>query len=316
MGRILLTSCFLILSINTQVGAKINDFYMKKYSDSLLLGASISIFNSKTVEHVYLEGKSRKISELTWQVDNAKLLGISAEYTFFRGLGIYVDYKKNILNNSGTMDDLDWANMNDSSKLTHWSHHNDTRVKNISILDAGLKYSILYKNITPIRVDEVDIWLQVGYKQEKHKLEAYGGYGRYPAGYLLFPDKFIGGFKHEYKGYYAGLGAKLKRKKGALRFDVKYAPSISASYSDRHNLRDFTETTDFDKTSMLSFNIGAGYEIDSNQEIDLSYEYTSYKYIRGDRTRHYDNGTTDQWNDSVALSSNAHNITFKYSYKF
>ena len=319
MKKGLVLASLLMLSSSVLIADDIMD---EEYSlNGLILGMDISNFNSTSHETLYVPegyaGAGRKISELTWKAEDVKLLGINASYNFTNGLGLYAGYKKNISTGDGVMDDLDWVDNSNPGRLTHWSHHDNTDVDDITIFDLGLKYRYNFDNIGIDTISSINTWITLGYKQEKIEFNAYDGYGEY----LGVPVSFSGlgiTFKQEYKGPYLGLGADFKNKYFILNLGIKYSPYMSAEYSDRHHMRipAFTETTSFDDTDMVSFDIGLGYTFYKHHSIGLSYQYTDYDYIRGDRTRNYDDGSSITWKNTAALDSKNHILSLSYQYTF
>lgn len=321
MKNILLSICCCLAIMQAEDIVEKKSVEMETVSNSFTLGASISNFNSTSHETLYIPqgyaSAGRKISELTWEAKNIKLLGINAAYDFNNGLGVYVDYKKNITTGNGVMDDLDWVDNANPDVLTHWSHHNNTDVDNVSILDLGLKYGYNFTDLSMETVSSINTWVSIGYRYENQKFSAYDGNGVY----LGFPVVFSGlgiTYEQEYKGPYIGIGADLKNKNILLNLGFKYSPMMSTEYQDRHHQRvpAFTEKSNLDETDMINFNIGLGYIIDKSQTISLSYEYTKYDYIRGNRTRYFDNGTVGGWDNSAAVDSKNSMINLKYSYIF
>ena len=118
---------------------------------------SSSIFNSMSHETVYQPAgyptASRKISELTWEAKDVNLLGVALRYQS-KGIDLYISYKKNISTGDGVMDDLDWIDDDldwidyaNPYTRTHWSHHENTDVTNVSILDLLIKKIFVFKSI-------------------------------------------------------------------------------------------------------------------------------------------------------------------------
>jgi len=192
------------------------------------------------------------------------------------------------------MDDLDWADSLNPDTITHWSHHENTNVDNVSILDLGA--------IKRFELEYIKPWVSVGYKQEYQTYKAYDGYGVYDGTPVSFNGLGIT-FEQKYEGLYISLGAEYTYNDFIFSLSTKYSPIMDASYSDTHHFRSFTSTTIYDETTMYSLNLTAEYNINVNQSVSLSYAYTKYDYIRGDETRNNDDGTVYYLSDSSALDS-------------
>lgn len=320
MKRVLLAIC--CCGLIAQAGdIEKKEIVMESSLNNFNFEIGVSTFNAKSHETVYIPqgyaSAGRKISELTWEAENIALLGINLNYNMDNGFGFYGIYKKNITTDGGVMDDLDWVDNANPDTLTHWSHHDNTDVDNVSILDLGVKYEHTFTEFDIETISSINAWVSLGYKKENQTYKAYDGYGNYLGTPVVFSGLGIT-YEQEYKGPYIGLGADFKNKNYILNISTKYSPLISAEYQDRHHMRvpPFTESTNFDDTSMINFNIGLGYAIYENQVIRLSYEYTEYDYVRGDRTRVFDDGTIYNWINSAAIDSKNSLVSLSYSYTF
>jgi len=289
--------------------------------NGLTLGASVSLFNAKSHETLYMpQGYAtagRRVSELTWKAKNIPLLGLNAEYEFYKGLGVYFGYQKDAFGDDGVMDDYDWISNTYPNVRTHWSHHENTKVDKIEVLDFGMKYKYTFDDVQMDTVSNVDTWIKLGYTQEKQKFQAYDGYGEY----LLSPVSFSGlviTYEQEYKGPYLGLGADFKNEQYTFNIGMKYSPIMKAEYTDRHHQRipAFTEDADFDNITMIGVNVGVGYKITQNQALTLSYEYTKYDDKKGDRIRRFDDGTVYNWPNATGIDSESNVVQLEYTYKF
>lgn len=316
MKNILLSICCCTVILQAGEVMKKNSVEIESKSTSFTIGASISSFNSISHETAYVSS-GRKISELTWKAENVKLLGIDASYDFSNGFGLYAGYNKNITTGDGVMDDLDWLDNSNPNNLTHWSHHDNTDVDNVSILDLGLKYGYNFTDISMETVSSINTWVSLGYKYEYQKFSAYDGNGIYVGVPVSFSGLGIT-YEQEYKGPYIGVGADFKNEDFILNLGFKYSPLMSADYTDVHHKRvpPRTFTSDLDETSMLNFNIGLGYMIDKSQKISLSYEYTKYDYVRGDETYQDAGGPSVSLTDVAAVDSKNSMINLEYSYTF
>ncbi len=287
-----------------------NTSVSKSALSGFAFGISTSILNSKSHETAYMPPgyatAGRKVSELTWEAKNVHMLGLDVAYEH-KSFNFYISYKKNISNGDGVMDDLDWTDNANPDTLTHWSHHDNTDVTNVAILDLGIKKRFEFESITP--------WLGVGYRQENQTYKAYDGYGNYAGTPVTFSGLGVT-FDQAYEGFYLSGGADYNYRDFTFDFSAKYSPVMNAEFTDRHHFRSFTTTTNFDETSMLSLNLGLAYNIDIHQTVSLSYEHTTYDYIRGDKTRTYDDGSVYFASNSSALDSINSLLSVAYRYKF
>lgn len=312
-----LSSQLALLSIPCCIAAaQAGDAKVEKTADhvsstkNFTIGLSISNFNAQTHEFLYLPqatGDGRKISELVYKAENVKLLGINLEYVLDETIHLYLGYKQNISAGDGYTEDFDWADSSNPDTITNESYHDNTHIENVSVLDLGIKKSFSVKNINP--------WVSLGYKQENIKLTVYDGHGIYYG----IPVTFSGlglTFEQEYKGPYIEIGTAYRYKDLTADIGVKYSPLMRATYTDRHHLVPFTETAKFDDTSMVNVNLGASYQITKHQQLALSYEYTQYAYVRGDRTRSFDNAGVYNWPNSSGIESKNSIFSLAYGYRF
>ncbi len=298
------------------IAAQASDGIVEKKSDrasstkGFAIGLSVSNFNAKTHELLYMPqttGDGRKISELIYKIEKVKLLGINMDYGIDESVHLYLGYKKNIATGNGYTEDFDWVDDTNPDKITNESYHDNTHIETVSVLDLGIKKSFTVKSISP--------WVSLGYKLEKIKIKVYDGYGFYYG----IPVTFSGlglTFEQEYKGPYIEIGTAYRYKDLTADVGVKYSPLIRASYTDRHHFVPFTETAKFDDTSMVNINLGACYQITNHQQLRLSYEYTRYAYVRGDRIRSLDNAGVRNWPNSSGIESKNSMIDLTYGYRF
>lgn len=279
---------------------------------------SLSDFNSKSEQYIYNGPNDRKISQLTWEANNVKLLGFGIEHKT-KDLGLYFNYKTNIKDGNGVMDDYDWLYDSQPNTWTDWSHHDNTVVEDVNILDLGInKEFTIY--------DKTKLIMSLGYKWEKQLFKAYDGSYIYsgsdlPSELRAYTGTFSGkGITYEqvYKGFY--LGAELEKKYKDLYFmlNTKYTPNMQVEFTDTHHMRvpSFTDYTSFNDTSMLSLGLGIDYNMDRNQILSFSYDYTKYFYKRGDRVRSYVTGYNWELPGTVGVESENNLINLEYKYRF
>ncbi|WP_373071444.1 omptin family outer membrane protease [Sulfurimonas sp.] len=273
---------------------------------------SVSNFNAKSHEYVYdgtYSFDGRKISELVWEAKNVSLLGLGLKYSFFNNFALFANYKHNLSDTDGTMDDYDWLAV-DPTVRTHWSHHDSTDVTKVELIDIGLKYILKFSENT------LDVDFTLGYKQEKQDFKAYGGSFDYFGVKWTEPDsKLMITYKQQYKGPYLGASISKTVKNFNLNAGIRYSAWIKPEFSDTHHQRipPFTISTDFDNAKMVTYNVGTSYKLNDNNIFSLDYEYTKYEQERGPYLR---TDFIEPLANSLGIESKNNLLTFNYNYLF
>lgn len=294
----------------------LEEYIEPKQNVNLDLGTSITLFNATSNELVYLTGGGQRISELIWEAKNIPLLGLSMSYEPMKSYKLYANYKKNIKTSDGQMDDYDYILLNYPDIWTHWSTHPNTKVKDISIIDVGIKKDFEFKEI------QTKLSAQLGYKLEKQSFDAYDGSYIYSVNGFRDASGDVSGlgisYNQEYKGFYIGAQAQYDINNLSLGLGMKYTPFMDIKWSDRHYLRvpAFIDTTSFKKTDMMNTSIMLQYTFLTNHAIKLLYEYTKYSLVKGDRIRSYDDGTSLSLPKSVGIKSSNNILSLEYLYSF
>jgi outer membrane protease len=209
---------------------------------------SVSNFNSNSEQYIY--GSYGKISQLSWEVENTKLLGVGANIKFYKDFSFFANYKKNITNESGQLDDYDWLDSNNPDIWTDWSTHPNTKVDKVTIFDLGFFDSIKIN-------DNFSTNILFGYKNEEQVLKAYDGSYIYTTNSLRDTTGTFEGlgitYTQKYQSLYLGLGFDTSYEDFNFNFTTKYSPKVIAEFTDRHHFRNFTDITSFEDTTMLSF---------------------------------------------------------------
>lgn len=315
------------INIEQKPEVKVNNKFKKKsikynyvnkniLKNTIKVTTSLSNFNSKSEQYIYSSSDGRKISQLTWNADNIKLFGLGLAYKT-NNIEFYVNYKTNLENGNGLMDDYDWVYDSSPDTWTHWSHHENTQVKDIRILDLGITRSHYFDK-------SIKVSTNIGYKWEKQLFKAYDGSYIYSSSSTSLRDLEgnISGlgitYDQEYKGFY--LGAEVEKKFNNIKFifNTKYTPLMDVEFTDTHHLRvpAFTDYTSFDKTSMYSLGAKLDYSITSNQILSFAYDYTKYAKIKGNRIRSYVTGYDLSLPNTVGIESSNDLFIFEYMYKF
>lgn len=311
MFRLVFICCFSCLFLQADSIKENRNVDLYNSLQNLTISADTSSFSGKTKQYLYYPNgqNGRKISELTWEANNVYLLGLNVNYTFNDKIDLYINYTKNVANDSGVMDDWDWTNYEQPNVITTWSHHENTKVDNVAILEFGFKYDLT--------LNKINSSFGFGYKNERISYMAYDGYSGSSNGDLSLNGLVIS-FDQEYKGPYIELGTNYKYENFEILLRLMYSPIMTASYKDRHHMRTpaFTEIGEFNNVSMYNFKISTNYYVDDNQILILSYEHTMYSYARGNRIRTIDGAESFIWNNTTAIESKNSIIQLKYAYKF
>jgi outer membrane protease len=290
------------------------------FEKGFALGVSISNFNSTSHEYVYDDngsgGTGRKLSELIWKAKNINLLGLGLEYSFSNGFALFANYKRNMGDSDGTIDDYDWLDNNIPHTWTEWSGHN-TDVTKLEIIDIGLKYNIKLSKNNP------DIGLMVGYKQEQQDFEAYGGdYIYSDVGFRddigsLPADEHVFTYKQKYSGIYLGASIAKTVEKIGINAEIRYSPFMQPDYIDYHYGRSLIFTNYYENTTMFTYKIDASYYVNTQNTFSLEYEYTKYDHKVGN-TMMIDSttGQTDFYPGCEGLESKNSLLKLSYNYRF
>lgn len=79
-----------------------------------------------------------KISELNWELNSVPMLGLDLRIPVYEQIGVNLEFWKNATEGDGTMDDYDWMYI--GADWSHWSHHDDTTVRDVTRLDLNADY--------------------------------------------------------------------------------------------------------------------------------------------------------------------------------
>lgn len=256
------------------------------------LKVSYSLINSTSDEIVY-DTDGSKLSHLYWRLDNVGLIGISGTIVSSDRVAINGSYHMNIGTETSTMDDYDWIDgyTASSAGYTHWSHHEDTDVTEVSRFDINAQVAIIETNIGIV-------YGLLGYKKDTFKWEAKGGFYEYSSNNFqrlyINDDTNVISYNQYINAPYIGLGLVNDNIKG-LKFDfnIKYSNSVTIKGEDTHHLRTdygangiFFEDTCEDGT-LLDYTFGVAYNVLDNISIYASYNYSETDIAKGYTTATY-----------------------------
>lgn len=301
------------------------------FKNRLVLGVAISSINGTSKEIVY-DG-SKTLSELTWRLEDVKLLDISATYLIDNKTTLNANFKYNTETPYSTMDDYDWlSDVRDD--WTHWSHHPHTKVEEVKQLDINIQSTLQRsrKNI---------LYAILGYKQDTFKWEA-ANYGDYTYTSVdnsacetdssiscTYNNNFRDtswsstsettgiSYAQYFKGVYLGLGGiNTSITDTVLNFQLKYSPIIYAEDTDTHHNRDLYFEEYFENVTMYEASLSAKYYLDIYNSIYFGFSYLKYELTRGNAyvtdlstNIRYSNGDS-----GISHESSSYLIGFKHNF--
>lgn len=248
------------------------------------------LLNGESGEYVYdADGTGSgipgyKVSELNWQLNNVNMVGIGASIIPNPRLRFNVDYWSNAGDGDGTMDDYDWLYV--GLDWSHWSHHSDTTVTDVSSLDVNGEFTLF-----SFDKEKTYITALLGYKQDKLAWEAVGGYGIYSdlnaLGYRDLPVVFpnVPGISYEqtYNMPYVGLGVRSVGNSRAmpivLSASFRYSNQVHGEDVDIHHLRDLRFEESGDDGIWQAYDIRIDFHFSPSLSFNLSYAAQRYAEI-------------------------------------
>lgn len=258
-----------------------NNFVNKKMS--------ITTIDSTSHEYVYKSNNpSYKLSELIWEVDNVKLLGLQFDYLISKDSFFQFSYKQNI-SNDAQMDDYDWM-IDDISDWSHWSTHPNTVLDNYTILDLSIHHRLESKS-------SIEQNVIFGYKNIEKSFRAYDGSYIYTEDRNATNNYFrndIGTFSglsisydESFDSVYMGISLKKRFPHFTISGIFKYSPIVYATNRDNHHFRFFVNENEFEFTTMTDIGLEVEYPIKKNISIVYNYQNVNYQETRGTTTRTY-----------------------------
>ncbi|VAY86202.1 Protease VII (Omptin) precursor [hydrothermal vent metagenome] len=265
----------------------------------LLFAANGDIFigqsniNGESKELVY-NNYGSKNSELTWRLDDVKLLNIQTNAQVYNKIILGFNFSKNMTVYKSIMDDYDWIN---NAQWTDWSNHPDTTVKKVLRYDLYLKYKL-----EEIEVELFDFYLQSGYRYDQLQWEAKGGRYIYSRNggfrnYIgNFPSDNIGiSYGQDYTSVYMKLDAVYSKQNFIIKNSILYSPSVVARDHDLHHNRGLYEKTNgygkeqkglyfegiFDTGQLFEYKLDISYSIATHLDLTAYYFLTYYDIGKG-----------------------------------
>lgn len=264
---------------------------------------SLGLINGEANEIVYDAGSGRKLSQLTWQLENVAMAGFGLSVTPTHWLKLNGDIWINVNEGSGYMDDYDW--FVPGLDWTDWSHHDDTDVDELTMYDINAEFTVF-------RQSQARFFGILGYKQDLFEWTSYGGsytysmngfrdtVGTFPAG-----EKGIS-YEQTYSVPYIGVGfeAVLPSITFAGRFIASTFVELEAV--DNHYQRNLEYTDDFEDGSMFGIDLAASYRFTDHMSIMGAFRYQNYDEVKGSTTvRNTVTGAARHYGGDVAGADNS-----------
>lgn len=275
----------ILLSMSSQLAYA--DFYKYNKKDTTFYISSGQA-NIKANELVYCQPISgcptdHKLSQLIWDSRDVTMLIAGLSIDSGKSSFINIEGKFGVNEGDSVMDDYDWMYTN--LDWSHWSHHEDTSVKESTALDINVGTHIYTKKETKLSV-------LFGYRKETWAWEGRGGtyiYSTVPTDYRDLSGSFTPGlpvifYKQEFSMPYIGLRYKTQLDKWKFSLQYDYSNQVNVEAIDYHYLGSLIFKDDYDTGTMSAYKIGIGYQLYKNFDIFLRYDVQQYNEVRGNTT--------------------------------
>lgn len=286
-----------------------------------------SKINATSHELVY-DTDGDKVSELFWRLNNVELIGLKASLESKNHIKLNASVKMNYTDSQSAMDDYDWIDgyTPSSSGYTHWSHHDDTTVEEVTKIDFNIEAPFIYTK-------HLNIYGMFGQKFDTYKWSASGGFYEYSSNNferVYFDDEKVIDYEQSIQATYVGIGINYRNfYRFTFNSSLKYSPNVSVEAKDTHYLRNdevypgvyadgIYFVDDCYSGEMIEFNIEILYALTSDLSLNLGYTQTEYKVAKGTTTAYY-LGTDYEYTtsyDSAGASQSSDMYTVGLQYKF
>lgn len=300
--------------------------------NSFELRLSSGVLNGESGEYVYdaygtytgIPGY--KISELNWELNDVFMVGLGATIPLGNWVDLNLEYWKNATEEGdGTMDDYDWLYI--GQDWSHWSHHEDTVVRDVSNMDASVDINLYRFRDINGSLYHTSLFGIAGYKEDHFDWQASGGYGIYSINtyrdaYVIFPDVPGISYEQTFRTPYVGLGVEsISNYDGmdmVLNARVRYSEWAEGEDLDIHHLRALEFVEEGDGGEWISYDISLEFEIARQLTLMAGYNYQRYEEIMA-TTVVTDQITGAQYfysGDAAGLDHSSDMITLDLKFRF
>jgi plasminogen activator len=280
------------------------------------LGVGAGYLSGESKELVYWpEYNNHKASELTWEIDNLYMIGITGDLQVANWLTFSFDGWFKATDGDGTMDDYDWQVP--GYEWTDWSHHEDTDVTDGSIIDVSANFSF-FQNYNVVLTGIV------GYKRDNFGWEARGGDYTYSSGGFRnysgsFADGALGiSYEQTMDTFYGGLGFSADfTNRFRLAGRVIYSPFVQGEATDYHHMRNLVTYDDFEDGDLIAFDITGTFGLTEKLGLEIGFSYQSYDTMQGDSEWHFnDEGIVAYLDNGAGMDQTSTMLTASLQYSF
>ena len=232
-------------------------------------------------ENVYDTTSGRKISQLTWKLDDVYMLNVGGSISPRKWLTLNGDVWFKLNDGSGSMDDYDW--FIDGYPYTHRSSHDNTEVTEGYMVDLNAAFTFYQHGETAFNG-------LVGYKRDSWEWEARGGSYVYSTNTLYDtvgnfpPGAKVITYSQWYDVPYVGLGFHSTLTNVSFMGRVIFSPFAMAGAEDTHHMRNLVFEDDFDPTTMFAVDLGFSYDFTSQLALLGGFHYQQYAEATGSTT--------------------------------
>ncbi|PIE69197.1 MAG: hypothetical protein CSA21_03480 [Deltaproteobacteria bacterium] len=241
----------------------------------------IGLVTGESHELVYETSTARKVSELTWQLENVSMLNVGVTITPTQWLKLNADLWVKLNDGDGHMDDYDWRMP--GWDWTDWSHSEDTSLTEGYIFDINGEVPFYTHAQTAFNAI-------VGFKRDSWEWEARGGSFVYSSFFLhdtvgSFEPGSLGiTYKQWYNVPYVGVGFDSRLTNVSFSGRLIASPFAYANDEDTHHMRHLFFEEDFDPTFMWSLNLGGRYHFNPQLALTAMFHYQHYDEAKGNMT--------------------------------
>jgi outer membrane protease len=222
--------------------------------EGLSIAGSIGYLSGKSKEYVYDPVTGHKISELDWNINGLAIIRGEFNYRVLQWLDFNAQGWINLGQGSAVMDDYDWLNPN-QILWTHWSHHDDTNVR------QGNEFDLNFRAWT-IQNPSYQLAAMAGYQRTLFSFRAHGGCFTYNNGAdtgCFIPGASVIGYKQVFESPYIGLAGRFILNAFEFKGLFKYSNWVNANDVDQHYLRNLTFKDGGDQSQYYNVVLNAGY---------------------------------------------------------